>query len=330
MTQLRDARLKKALDSAPDAQMTPQVPTRQSILAQARAAVAPEPEGLWHRLWSGSGGQRMPWNAAFVTLAIASVVTLLWHDREVPDARTEADQAASRQPQPSAAGPTPRASAPMVTATAPPAPPAPPTPATPAARVAPPAPAASPLAAAKASRPDAQATAELSKGTQDVARPAEPAVQAPRERRAETEPLRDQAAGASMAAPAPAAPSAPSMSRSAAPAARMSVPLAATAVDGATHLRVTLDGRVVEAPVERRSRLAQLLARAVREARGAEPFDESADTRIELRRDGVVLGVLELAGAHWKWTASGASAAVGRQDDALMQALREELGRLPR
>jgi hypothetical protein len=96
MSGWRDARLQKALESAPDAQLLPQPGTRQAILARAHQASSPptKPESSWwQRLWSGSGRQHMPWNAAFATIALATLVTVLWHDREVPGPRSEAPQA---------------------------------------------------------------------------------------------------------------------------------------------------------------------------------------------------------------------------------------------
>jgi hypothetical protein len=45
----------------------------------------------WQKLYESTGGSRhMPWNAAFATVAVATLATLLWHDREVPDARIAA------------------------------------------------------------------------------------------------------------------------------------------------------------------------------------------------------------------------------------------------
>ena len=90
MIGLRDARLKKALDSAPDADVRPDAQTRQSILAGAHGAVAPAPaKPWWQKLWQSAGHQRAPWNAAFATIVLASLVTVLWYDREVPGARPE-------------------------------------------------------------------------------------------------------------------------------------------------------------------------------------------------------------------------------------------------
>ena len=95
MSDLRDARLHKALESAPDADARPDARVRRNILAKAHEAVAPKNVAPgWQRLWQSSGSARAPWNAAFATIAVATLVTVLWHDREVPDAQSQAVPAA--------------------------------------------------------------------------------------------------------------------------------------------------------------------------------------------------------------------------------------------
>lgn len=78
----RDARLKKALENAPDAQARPGIATREAILRAAHNALPPvkdTPSPWWKRWLQGSYAQhRMPWNAAFVTILAAGCIGLLW------------------------------------------------------------------------------------------------------------------------------------------------------------------------------------------------------------------------------------------------------------
>ena len=96
MTELRDARLKQALAHAPDAHMTPDARTRAAIRAMAGRAVSPAaPRPVrsagalwWQRLWHAAGNSRGPWGAALATVVLATLVTVLWRDEEIPVART--------------------------------------------------------------------------------------------------------------------------------------------------------------------------------------------------------------------------------------------------
>ena len=93
MTELRDARLKQALDHAPDAHMTVDERTRAAILAMAgKEVAAPAATAVavsrWKRWFGGSGSDRMPWNAALATVLLATLVTVIWRNEEVPGART--------------------------------------------------------------------------------------------------------------------------------------------------------------------------------------------------------------------------------------------------
>jgi hypothetical protein len=115
MTELRDVRFQQALEAAPDAHMAPDVRTRLAIQNMAAAAVkpqpaasAPVPAAWWHRLL-GSGSNRLPWNAAFATVLLAGFVTLLWHDKPVPDAQLDEAPAprASSEARPAAQVPQP-------------------------------------------------------------------------------------------------------------------------------------------------------------------------------------------------------------------------------
>ena len=106
---LRDARLARALEHAPDTlePAQPAAAMRDAILRAAYAAVetpqahpvAPPGRGwragvvgVWGRLM-GTG--RMPWNAALATVLLAGFITLLWRDEPVPSAQTDPPIAAS-------------------------------------------------------------------------------------------------------------------------------------------------------------------------------------------------------------------------------------------
>ena len=98
----RDARLHRALDFAPDQLEVPAERTKIAIKTIANQSISTplptlartEGRGWWRRLWPASPGARMPWNAAFATVLLASMVTLLWRGETVPDARPDRDTAA--------------------------------------------------------------------------------------------------------------------------------------------------------------------------------------------------------------------------------------------
>jgi len=94
-TEWRDARLARALEEAPDAQLRPLARTRDAIRAAAHEAVAPAAAPWWQRLWAASG-RRSSWTPAVATVLLAGLVTLLWRGEEVPTAQPDA--AAARRP----------------------------------------------------------------------------------------------------------------------------------------------------------------------------------------------------------------------------------------
>ena len=110
---LRDARLHKALAHAPDAQDLPGEATRVAILKIAENSIPTRANGTnapqmpwWRSLWAQTGGRGGPWNAAFATVLLGSIITLIWLEREVPDARPdEGPVVAQKLPVPP--GPTP-------------------------------------------------------------------------------------------------------------------------------------------------------------------------------------------------------------------------------
>ncbi|MES3002046.1 MAG: hypothetical protein V4787_15250 [Pseudomonadota bacterium] len=319
MSDLRDARFRKALEHAPDADLRPGEAVRRQILARARDAVREaRPAPWWRALWAPAG-QRMPWNAALATIAVASLITVLWHDRQVPDARPEAAVVSGSLPAPAASSAVlsvavPAASVPPAIVRAP---------ASSAARARTAAPSqaqpgsqrasgAADLAAKAEGRPDAASAA----GVLRDSAPTELAKVAPR--RSESAAM--QAPGA--AAPAPRA-----------PAARMATQFAPSPVDAATQIHVRAAGRTVDAALQKPSRLADLLQRMAREPRNADALETGVDTLIELREDGELVAMLELAGEQARWTIlrakDGASGAVRPPADVMRQ-LRGELERFAR
>jgi len=308
MSELRDARLRRALESAPDADLLPDERTRRAVLDAARQAAAPSPRiSWWKQLWQGMGDRAMPWSAAFATVVIATLVTVLWRDREIPSGRP--DVAPTSESAPEAAPPALPASTPAALQ-----------PAVPARKVAP------------AAKPQPQVA---------PARKAE----SPRERRAEVaaDTMRDQAvgelskSGPSPQAPEPtkqadvaaaaraAAPAAPAMSRAAPPG--LASQAESTVAPSWTHLRLAAQGRRIELARDQAPRLAQLLNGISREARSQEPLEAAVAMRVELMREGESAGVIELAGPQVRWTPSGGSSFTARPDEARLQTLREEIGR---
>lgn len=112
-THLRDARLARALDHAPDMLEEPQpaAQRRDAILRAAHAAVAQPAPPAWRAAWVAvwdrlAGTGRMPWNAALATVVLASFITLMWQNEPLPSAQIDAPipvpSASSGSPLPSA------------------------------------------------------------------------------------------------------------------------------------------------------------------------------------------------------------------------------------
>jgi len=134
---LRDPMLRRALDHAPDHDALPDPRTRDAIrkMAHNLATVPATPPAVaapwWRRLFGGGETHaRMPWNAAFATVLVATFITVLWHREPVPDARLDGEAGVASAP-PAASAPAPAAVPP---APAPASTPAPAQPATDAAR----------------------------------------------------------------------------------------------------------------------------------------------------------------------------------------------------
>ncbi|WP_285414159.1 hypothetical protein [Variovorax sp. efr-133-TYG-130] len=206
---LRDPALRRALDHAPDSDATPDPRTRDAILKMAHnlAATVPAAKNAaansasaapwWRRVFGGGGEprSRMPWNAAFATVLLATFVTVLWHREPVPDAQLDGEARVAGAAAPAAAPPAPAPAQPAAEA----APPAePPLAAAPAPR-----PASPPSAAAKKApaAEQKQAQARRDAGADAVRRPAPPLQAAPAPAPVAPAPASPSAAVAGQAAP---------------------------------------------------------------------------------------------------------------------------------
>lgn len=339
MTELRDARLRRALEAAPDAQAQPPQATREAVRAAAAQALRkPRAQPWWKRLFAG-GGERMPWNAAFATLVLATLVTVLWQGQDVPGLREEPAEAAPAE------APTAGASTPAPV-------PAPPTT---------PAPAQQDAAAPTAKPRQAKAAGEL---RQRKAEPPvilrgqgapEPAIQDRSAAREEAPaaaapgPVAPQApapapapvARAAPAAPAAAAAPAPereqaaalaaqrARAESAARSAQVESPRFSAAADWRqwSQVRIASDGRAVVLQREQAAELARLVDQLA-SAAGQAPGAQQLPLRLELRHQGAVLAVLEADASQMRWSVRGQAPRGGTADPALLQALQAEAGRL--
>lgn len=311
MTQLRDARLEKALAAAADGPARAPDAVRMAVReAAARATASARPSRRsWWRVGMGSAdGSRMPWNAALATVLLGVLVTLVWQDREVPGARPEAGR---------------------VDAPIPAAPPQPPSEAKEA-----PAEAAQP---ASVPAPASQRTAPPPPEPPAPPAPPAPVLQAsPRQK--------DSALASNEAAPAPPPPPPPAaMAREAhSPSPTLRAPAPASMPAAAPQQRGELAERVQSrfagdpqgllrfevAGVKRSFQrqqvplVAMLVDRTIAAAtsRPEGEFALPVDLRVETES-----GVLELAGEEVRFTPRGEPPRTGRPDPAVLRSLREQL-----
>ncbi|MGE0496902.1 MAG: hypothetical protein AB7I35_16980 [Ramlibacter sp.] len=366
MTMLRDARLARALDYAPDQAEVPDARARAAIrkiaieaLAVSRPVPVPRPRPWWRRLWSPApGAARMPWNAALATVLLASLVTLLWHDREPPGARLDGPVDAATQPAGPAlkrednaapagapAGASADALAARREAAAPPAAPLP----GPTARASKPGSSsmAKALPAPRPSQPIAPERGAVASRSAPAASPSAapapaPAVISP----SAPAPFAEQAAPPQAAAPlaqAPAAsPPAPAAMARSAPAAKALGGLAADravaapAAMGWTDVLIREGGRELRLPRAQAARLAALLqplwpsAQAWAGAPLAPPL-ATADIQLELQQPGEAAVTLALSAQEAQWSqrdSAGLRRITQLPGTEVLAALREEINRL--
>ncbi|QFZ83308.1 hypothetical protein GFK26_11310 [Variovorax paradoxus] len=395
---LHDPRLRRALDHAPDRDAMPAAHTREAILKMAHnlAAVSAPAAGhvaeaapWWRRLFGGgSPRSRMPWNAAFATVLVATFVTVLWHREPVPEAGLDGEAQVAGAPAPASAPPAQTAEAPAAAPAAEPAATADMTP--PAAprsdaardaketskqretqeardasrrREAPPAAEASiqkdeermlekaapaaPVVPAPAPAAPAIASAPMpAPPMADVGQsPAPYAAAPPAPAAAPAAPMQRESAEttSSLAAQGGASANVAGMQRRAAPAsapaaAKAAAPRAAaeavtssgfTALDRWTTLDITRAGtttRQTRGDTEGLAALVNTVARAATVSGGE--LGAPVEARIELRRDGALLAVLEIAGDQVRWTPQpGGPASIGTPPAQALDALRTAVSR---
>ena len=125
-TDLRDARLHQALAHAPDRDALPAPGTRNTIkniannVIETRAGDRFDTQiPWWKALWektgrAGRGGHASgPWNAAFATLLLGGIITLIWQGQEVPVAVPDQRPAGQRVPDAALPAPAVEPRAPM-------------------------------------------------------------------------------------------------------------------------------------------------------------------------------------------------------------------------
>lgn len=319
---LRDARLRRALDHAPDAAAVPDAKVRQAVRAAAHEAVAareaapvfrerraPWWRHLWNAWWGALAGRR-PWGAALATVLLAGVITLLWQgqapvqdDGGVAESPGDLDVAMAppatvRQQAPAAAADAPMAPPPVAEAL-------PPSPAPPAA--------VKPRPAARSERPVAPVPAPAPPPAAGSSAPPVPLPMAWARAWDQAQVLAD---GAVPAAPADAG---RRIRREEVPA--LANPLAALA----------------EAPVARRESAdtaaepSSAAAAASRHRSAARPQGEQI-LRVRLWQGGQPLGVLEVSGSSWRFVPAAPGAAGVQQGPlapATAQALHDALRHLP-
>jgi hypothetical protein len=337
-THLRDARLRHALEHAPDAQAAPAEATRAAILRHAHAAVAvaappAAAAGVpwWARLARALAGAGRPWNAGFATVLLACAVAGLWWERDVPGPAPDAPSPAPAMPAPA---PVPREAPERTDSTAPAREPgadagaAPPRPA-PSAKL------SAPSRARSETQERAQAQAQAQ--SQSQARPQTPS---------QVPPLRAES-DAAEPAPAPAAPPARdpaglTVHRGARPlaaeaprpgAAAAPAPMAAPAAPPDAHAWSALRLQPAGAAARTRSSLPADVQQAIdgllRSGATAVPADDPVLARIALLHEGgLVLGVLELGRYSVRWVPAGDGLPRGfaaRVEPATSQTVRDAL-----
>ncbi len=315
---LHDEAVRKALAQAPDRAVLPDWRTRQAILDHAHDAISASEELLaasrerapWWRpdWWRDKLGapRATPWNAAFATVLLGVMVTLVLQREPVPGARLDEQTAAAppaasvEQQAPTAKeealapeAPAPRASVPVeVPRSAPESAPAPATVA--------PLPPPPPVVAAPPAAPA----------------PAASDVLASRERSAPAAPA------------APAAPqAAPSTeSNRAAAGARPAPALDFGALGRWTELRLAnVAGEVRTVTRTDAGELSQLMSSVAIVATGGPPLRALPEWRVTLERKGEVLALLEVGRSQVRWTEGKAPPVTGTPSPESLEALRAAL-----
>jgi hypothetical protein len=361
---LHDLLLQQVLDHAPDHALAPDAALRQSIRVLAHEAVAPSlpagPVGAerpwWQRLLGigGGAGSRMPWNAAFATVLVGVLVTVMWQREPVPGVAPDAPM----QERPAAPVPA--------------APPAPVTPAPKPAEASPPPPAPSVLDTALAESRAVTESAKRALDERDRERErqarqaaadreatlaADKAVERAQQALAREEAVRMKAEPPlpppvqwpPVMAPEPVAPASPSVNAAPPAAALRAAPQAPSRAAGMaapapapapgptpeptfnalaqwTQLRITRNGADSHVlPRDEARELGGLVGSAALAGVGSQPLTGAVDWRIALERNGEVLGVLELAGGQVRWREKGVPPGTGQPGAGALSSLRQAL-----
>ncbi|AMM25276.1 hypothetical protein [Variovorax sp. PAMC 28711] len=356
------AALRRALEHAPDHAVAPDWRIRKAIQQKAREAVdmasSVEAElGVpwWKRLWTAMGsrdGGGMPWSAAFATVVVAVLVTVLWEREPMPGARLDSEVIPAAPEAPAAPADAPPPAAAQVTPAVP-APAAPPAEAeaaaTPAAKSAePPAP-----VAPSAESTVAQAEREKKLGAADEVPPSTPKAVAeavapsppPPVAAPAPAPLAPPTAGAQGLLPdrareqASVLPGALADNRAApVPPAAARTPSASSertdAMDPPTFAALSQWTRLTIAQSGGESRsvsraeareLLPLLGSAAISAVEARRLSGRAEWRLTLERNGKVLAVFEIASDQVRWREGNTPSATGRPSAGALEALRHAL-----
>ena len=361
-----DTALQRALAHAPDQSAVPDFRIGKAIRRAAHDAVAPlaGEEALlpmlpadrpwWHRLlFGGSKSQgRMPWNAAFATVLVGVLVTLLWQREPVPGPQLDSQApavapapVAPASPSPSQAGKSeasPRIALPPTVPEAPvlPGPPTPPVvPDLPFQLKLPPAP---PAAAKKLEQSE-----RLPSDMDQKQAPSAPGVAPRKELPSAPAPSADASLGAAAATDRRAAarlrdevsPAAASAGRVAAPAAPANAPAAEAANQSeappqpsfaalSQWTRITITAANGESRSFTRAEareLGALLGSAAITAVSPQPLRNRVDWRATLERDGQPLARFELARGEVRWRENGLPPSTGQPPEGALDGLRDAL-----
>ncbi len=328
MTHLQDARLRKALDFAPDGTQAPTKSVGDAIKNEAfRALQQPllQPtDGRWARLkawWLPPG--HMPWNAAFASLLLASLVTLVWRGEDTPGAEPEAlpglpapaspeSPKAQVRPQADLAQPTPREALHD-------------RPVAPAVRARTPSPAAAPVADTVPVPPTPPSALP---STPPLPSTLPPLVAAP----GVVAPLPAEAPATSTQPPAlraaPARKAAQDFVRAESAAARVGAN-AVAAADAWTLVRVTSAGLVRELPRPSSPDWVAVVDRLLAVAVTPAPLVGEPALQLDLLQGNTLLGRLTLAGSLVRWAPVSEAGRSGQVDAALLRELQSLLPREP-
>lgn len=331
---LPDPALGRALAHAPDHSAVPDFRIGKSIRRMAHEAVGgeaaqdllpmlPDAQPWWRRLLFGNAGNaRMPWNAAFATVLVGVLVTVMWQREPVPSPRLDTQAPAAR---PAAPAPAPAQAPAAAAPTEAPAIALPPTvneaPALPGPRTPPVVPQL-PFQLELPPPPPPSAAAQRKESRAELADDAE---------RKRMTPLPVPMPPPSPArAAAPAAPSA-ALGSAAPPAAQAdaaSPPQPGfSALSQWTRMTVVPTGGGQSRSFTRAEArdLGALVGSAALSAINASPLRSKVEWRVTFERDGKPIAQFELARGEVRWRETGTASATGQPPEGALDGLRDAL-----